>query len=170
MLSSKAAITCLVMVLILAPITGVMLFARAHETSSFFRMMYTIGLGAPAAGILVAILSLIRVVARGRKVRLSIGEQISIPASGIQFGIAQLRAVQLFSCAHRSFMALIPAHVDERLSVRSVESGAHSLDAYIVEFPAGAVLPTFEVADRIQAFLPTVRIEKIGTVRKVARR
>ncbi|AKK03655.1 hypothetical protein [Corynebacterium epidermidicanis] len=164
LLTSKVAKACLIVVAILVPLAWVLYSARQSATSELMSTLFTVGLAAPGAGIATAIFGLARYVLRGRKVRLRIGERVRIPRSGIDFRVEDLGVVQLFTYRSRAFMALIPAHISEQLSAASLGDGSHSLGPYVVEFPVGSNMKTFEVAEKLQETYPSVKVEKIGAV------
>lgn len=152
------------MVLILVPIAWFFGHARAEAASSFLRVCFTIALCAPVLGIVVAVWRLIRFVVARRSVRLRVGEDIFIPRTGIFFPTARLGALQLFTHRNRAYVALLPDHIEERLTPRSIATQQHSLDGYVVEFPDWPTLQTFELAERLQHHIPGLEVRKLGTI------
>lgn len=164
LLRSPAARTLVVLTVLLAPLTWFLYREFEEATNSTIRALYAVGVAAPACGIVVAVLSFIAFLIRRRRVVLEVGDTVSIPATGVSFPLAELGALQLFSKNGYSYMALLPAHVAERLTTSTARSGQHHVHGYIVEFPAHPTIHSFELADLIVAAHGNVRVEKIGAV------
>lgn len=164
LLRSPAARTLVILTVLLAPLTWFLYREFEEATNSTIRALYAVGVAAPACGIVVAVLSFIAFVIRRRRIVLEVGEQVTIPGTGVSFPLAELGTLQLFSKNGYSYMALLPVHVTERLTAQSARSGQHHVHGYIVEFPAQPTIHSFELADVIVAAHGDVRVEKIGAV------
>lgn len=164
LLRSPAARTLGLLIVVLAPLTWFLYRSLQATQNETLRLLYGLGVAAPACGIVVAIFSFLGYLVRKRRTVLKVGEQVSLPRTGVDYPLQELDSLQLFTKDGVSYLALFPAHVRERLTAATARSEDHKLDGYIVEFPARPNLQTFEVADRIQQVLPSVRIEKIGAV------
>ncbi|MDU0479284.1 hypothetical protein QVA66_08535 [Staphylococcus chromogenes] len=168
LLCSRAAKVCAIVVCILLPVAWMLFYAQHTTAPGLLRDMYTVGLGAPIAGIAVAVLGLLSYVVKHRKTCLRIDDHVQLPHSGVRFPTPRLRLVQLFSFSDRSFVALLPDHVSERLTVGTIASGRHSVANYIVEFPQWPNMQTYELAEALQEKVPGLEVQKIGSVSEVA--
>lgn len=164
LLRSPAARTLGLLVLVLAPLTWFLYRSFAEATNETIRLLYGVGMAAPACGIVVALLSFVGYLIRNRRCVLVIDDKVRLPNTGVEFAFSNLAALQLFSKNGVSYLALLPTHMPERLTAATARRGNHTLGAYIVEFPARPNLHTFEVADRICLARPAVTVEKIGAV------
>lgn len=164
LLRSPAARALGLLILVLAPLTWFLYRSLQVTENETLRTLYGLGVAAPAGGIVVAVFSFLGYLIRRRRTVLKVGEQVTLPRTGVDFALQDLDALQLFSKGGSSYLALIPAHVSERLTSASARSGDHKLGGYIVEFPERPNLQTYEVADRIHQWRPAVTIEKIGSV------
>lgn len=164
LLRSRAARTLVLVIVLLTPLAWFLYLPLNDAPNPTLRILYTIGAIAPLVGIVVAILSYLRYVVRRMRVMLRIDSQVSIKASGVQFPLSELAAAQLYSKNGAHFLALIPAHVSERLTVLTARSGRHGLAGYIVEFPTDPNIASFEVVDVLRDHVPGLEVEKIGTV------
>lgn len=164
LLRSSAARTLIVLLAILGALTWFLYRSLETTNNETLRLLYGLGVAAPACGIVVAILSFLGFLVRKRRTVLKVGEQVSLPHTGVDYQLDELDALQLFTKDGVAYLALFPAHVPERLTAATARSGKHKLGGYIVEFPERPNLQTYEVADRIRQIRPSVTIEKIGAV------
>lgn len=164
LLRSPAARTLGLLILILGPLTWFLYQSLEGTDNGTLRLLYGLGVAAPACGIVVAVFSFLGFLVRKRRVVLNVGEQVSLPRTGIDFALSDLGTLQLFTKDGASYLVLLPSHVLERLTAATARSGEHKLDGYIVEFPERPNFQTYEVADKIRHANPAVQIEKIGAV------
>lgn len=156
--TSRAVIICVLFVVVLSPILIGLLLERAAQRSDAWVTAYSIAAAAPALGILAAIISLIVVLVRRSRPVLRIGEQVSIPHSGVVFPLTQLHTVQLWS-RQKTHIALLPDHVPER-----VTTDPQAVAAYSVALPRDATPRPFELVELIKNVRPEVRVDKLGTL------
>ncbi len=168
---SRAAITFLVFVVVMAPLCIGFLRVYATARNSTLRALYGLSASLPALGILLAVCCLAVVILRRRKVVLEVGPELHITRSGVRLSPQQLTCVQTWSrrtaaLESSTYLALIPGHIAARMSSRldmDTRSGApKELEAYIADFPPGANPNVFEVVEWIQEENPNVKVEKLG--------
>ncbi|QGU01576.1 hypothetical protein CKALI_03465 [Corynebacterium kalinowskii] len=164
LLRSPAARALGLLILVLAPLTWFLYRSLEATSNETLRLLYGLGVAAPAGGIVVAVFSFLGYLIRKRRTVLKVGEQVTLPRTGVDFALRDLDCLQVFTKDGASYLALFPAHVPERLTAATARSGNHKLDGYIVEFPQWPNLQTYEVADRILQVFPSVTVEKIGSV------
>lgn len=164
LLRSPAARTLVFVVVCLAPLAWWLYVSLGHATNPTLRLLYGIALAAPLCGIVVAIFSFLGFLVKRRRVVLRVDEEVSLVKTKVTFPLSALDTLQLFSKDGASYVALLPSHVSARLTAATAASGCHGIDGYVVEFPQYPNLQTFEVADRISAACPAVKVEKIGSV------
>ena len=116
-LSSRAAKTCMLFVIVLGPITVLLLGAYRTSGNNTLSLLYALGMAAPAAGIIIALSSLAAIAFRARRVVLVVGEKVSIPHSGISFPMSELSTVKVWTRYDprrktTTYVALLPYHVD----------------------------------------------------------
>lgn len=164
LLRSPAARTLLLLLVILLPLTWLLASNFASTANSTLRTLYAVGTAAPMCGIIVAIFSFLGFLIRRMRTVARFTDQISLAGTGVSFPRADLAAVQLFQLRGHSYAALIPHHISERLTPDTARTGEHNLGGYIVEFPERPNLQPYELADRLVAENPVIRVDKLGAV------
>ncbi|MEJ5928958.1 hypothetical protein WG915_10090 [Corynebacterium sp. H128] len=164
LLRSRATRTFVLLLVLLTPLTWLLYRAFVDANNEAMRVLYGIGVIAPALGIVVTVLSFLVFLIRRRRVVLVVGKYVKIPRTRIKFPLQELAALQLYAAHGRDYLALIPIEISERLDPASAASGQHGLHDYIVEFPLAPNTPTFEIADRILQEKPATTVHKIGAV------
>ena len=170
-LSSRAAKTCMLFVIVLGPITVLLLGAYRTSSNNTLSLLYALGMAAPVAGIIIALFSLGTIAFRARRVVLVIGEQVSIPHSGIKFPMSELSTVKVWTrCDPRrkttTYLALLPYHVDGEVTAASIRQRGIPAEVtdYVVRFPKGTQPSAYELVDMVRQMRPTVYIERLGSV------
>lgn len=112
---------------------------------------------APAAGLLLAVVSFVPRVWRCSRPVLLIDDHVTLPATGIRFPLENLDHLQVYSRGGTPRLVLLPAHVDERVPSRAV-------DPYTVTFPAGANYQPYELVDLVRGRAGEVGVDKLGAI------
>ena len=164
-LSSRAAKTCMLFVIVLGPITVLLLGAYRTSGNNTLSLLYALGMAAPVAGIIIALFSLAAIVV------LVVGEKVSIPHSGISFPMSELSTVKVWTrCDPRrkttTYLALLPYHVDGEVTAASIRQRGIPAEVtdYVVRFPKGTQPSAYELVDMVRQMRPTVYIERLGSV------
>lgn len=171
--TSRPAITFLVFVIAMGPLAFGFLSAFSGVTNTTLRLLYGMSAALPLLGLLFAIVSLIVVVFRRRRTVLELGEEIHIVRTGVRLDPQQLECMQTWTrdfgpAGVRSYLALIPGHIDARMGAHPVQETANGapreLQAYVAEFPPHVHPNVFEVVEYIRGNNPQVTIEKLGNI------
>lgn len=168
-ISSRAAKTCMVFLIVLAPITVVLLNAYRMGNGTL-HALYAVALLVPLVGMLVALLSLIVVAVRARRVVVRIDDEVAIKATGVRFPVTDLAAVQVWTRDEdgrtRSMVAFLPAHISFRCDAASLRHGElpEQVRDYVALFPYGARPSAYEVVDLLRQRYPHVDVDKLGAV------
>lgn len=157
---SQAVIVCAVFIIVLAPILVGLAVSASQQNEPTWETLYQVAIFAPAAGMIVALIMLIVVLWRRSRPTLRIDTHVYIPRSGVRFLLTELNHLQLYSRPEQgTFLALLPEHV-----TAGVTDDPLAVADYIVSFPKGATPRPFELVDLIQARVPHVGVDKLGTL------
>ncbi len=156
--TSRAVIICAVFVGGLLPILAGLVVSASRQTDEVWIMAYRIAATAPAAGVLIALASVVVVLWRRSRPVLTIDERVTIPRTGVSFPLDELDTVQLWS-RDRTYVTLLPGHVTER-----VPADRRAVAPYTVAFPAGATPRPFELVTLIRDRKPGINVDKIGSL------
>ncbi|MEH6251863.1 hypothetical protein [Corynebacterium pseudotuberculosis] len=149
---SKATITCVLFVILMAGLLGV-LFLAHHNAAGTMRMLYAASAIAPAVGVVIALGSLGAVFAQRRRPILRISDNIQITHSGASFPVKDLAHIRIWSDTKASFLTMLPTNA---LQQRRNEN------LYTVEFPQGAIPRPYEIADELGLRNPGAVVDKVG--------
>lgn len=148
---SKATLVCVIFVMAMSVLFYVLWQARPAE-AGVVRNLFAIASGAPAVGIVIALLSLVAVIAQQSRSVLKVrGEQVVIPHSGVRFPTKDLARLTLFSRGDRLFAMIVP-HAPIGDPAR-----------YTVEFPQRANKKPHQLAKAIEREYPDVIVERLGS-------
>lgn len=160
LVASKAMMTCVLFVLICAPFLGYFL-VECFAQQGTMRTLLAIAAAAPGCGIIAALGSMLVVWSRRRKAVLVVGDTVSIPHSGVSFPTADLTTVQVWSDrSPRSYVAMLPGHVQERANT----TGVASIAPYVVAFPQGSDPQPFEFAEMILQRKSDITVDRLGAL------
>lgn len=158
---SRAVVSCVVFVVVLTPILVGLLVERADQNIAPWSWAYAVAAGAPALGIVIAVLSLVVVLWRRSRPVLRIDDHVRIRHSGVSFPVAELATVQLWSQGD-SFVTLLPAHVTDR--VESGPDARRTLAPYTVRLPRGMSPRPFELGEALQRRRTAIEVDRLGSL------
>lgn len=156
--TSRAVIFCAVFIAGLLPVLAGLIISASRQTEELWVLAYRIAAVAPAAGVLIALLSVITVLWRRSRPVLRIDDRVTIPRTGVSFPLEELDTVQLWS-RDRTYVTLLPGHVAER-----VPADRKAVAAYTVAFPSGATPRPIELVGLIREMKPGINVDKIGSL------
>lgn len=160
LVTSKAMMTCVLFVLICAPFL-VYFLTEWMDARGHMRTLFAVAATAPACGVIATLGSMLVVWLRRRKAVLVIGDTVMIPGTGVSFPTTDLATVQVWSDrSPRSYVAMLPAHVQERANT----TGVQSIQPYVVAFPQGADPQPFELAEMLLQRKSDITVDRLGAL------
>lgn len=138
---------------------AVLFVSSALQATGTFATLYGIASLLPLLGVVVAWWAWWQWASRVREPAVLIDALVRIPRTGVRFALPELGCVQLFNRSGTSYAALLPRHEKGR-----VPADIHSVDPYIVRFPAGARPQPFELGQELARRVPGLNVDKLGNI------